>query len=119
MAVLDKVGVRILNDVIHDLGAATALSTPFTAMVVKGQAAGLTAGVLVLSRVAWGLMGLAGLGLVAVVITGSIRLRYWKRGVELHYVETRGRVALIKHLAFVATVLIGFGLLAWVATSVG
>jgi len=95
--------VRIAVDYVHDISAGLFPGSVLGVWVVERGLKMAGVGALSVGRAADGLWLVLIFALALLVVTGSIRLRYWKLSVRASAVESKARAAAIKHSVFVLT----------------
>lgn len=104
---------RMFNDFVHDISAGLFPGAVAAVWALKTAIATVDPGRAGLVRQAVGGVWfiLAG-ALACLVVTGIFRLGYWRLNVREGFLETKGRTAVIKHMAFVAAQLLAIWALA-------
>lgn len=102
----DNLYVRSAVDYLHVMSAGAFPGAVLGAWLIRRTAEASGSGTGVIARSAASLWLLLFLSLTVLVITGAIRLRYWRLPIKPESMETKTTMVVIKHSAFVITVLL-------------
>jgi len=96
---------RIVVDFFHVVAAGVFPGAVLAAWVIRRGVESQGLGAAAVSRASGALWLVFLLGLIVSVVTGSIRLRYWKSVVRPELLESRAQAAAVKHGLFVLLLL--------------
>lgn len=96
--------MRVVVDYLHDLAFGVFPGTVLAAGLIWRAAERVGTGQAAVSAAAGTLWLVMLLGVTVSVLTGLVRLRYWKTNVRSGFLETKSQMAAIKHWLFVMTV---------------
>jgi hypothetical protein len=102
--------LRLLNSFLHDVATGTWVASLLVVWLLSGRLDGVPveAGV-ALGDAMWLVFWLAAGSLAAIVVTGAVRLAYWRLDASPDEREMKRRALLAKHAAFVMV----YGLGTW------
>lgn len=104
MGVTDRITVRVVNDLLHDLTAGVVPGAVLALWYVRNGAKAVVSPVelsTLASSWSW-IVALIFIALAVFIVTGSIRLSYRERNLKESALKAQGRSALIKHAFFVS-----------------
>lgn len=116
MAIASNVYARTAIDFVHDVSAGLFPGAVLSAWLIRGRFVSASPDSLeALAKASTSLWIVLFVALAAIIVTGAIRLSYWKLNVRSGFMEAKVRMAQIKHAAFVlvtiASIVVMFSLL--------
>lgn len=116
MALENRLYVRVVIDLLHDLALGVFPGTVLAAWFIRRAVVASDEGYAALAAAGPWLWLVFFLGLTVSVVTGLLRLKYWKLNVRAGFLESKSQMAAVKHSAFV---LILLGSAAWLYAILG